>query len=263
MTELLEEDDKLTPSNLGGLRVSRVKDRPKTVNMMIYGDSGAGKTRLLGSCDAVPEMRPILIIDVEGGTLTLSTTYPEAEIVRVQSWQEMQNLYDELHKGDHPYRTVGIDSLTEIQKFSMYQIMKDVVAKDGDRDPDIPGLREWGKNLEQIRRFVRAFRDLPMNTIFTALQVTSKDPKTGTVTTRPGLPGKLSSEVAAFLDIVTYLYVKNRKEGDEIVRKRFLLTGATENQVAKDRSGRLPLVIEEPTMREIYDYAISGKAKSE
>lgn len=259
---LLEDSDKLTPNNLAGLRIARVKDRPKTVNMMVYGESGVGKTQLMGSADALPEMRPMLVIDIEGGTLTLANTYPEAEVVRVQNWDEMQSLYNELHRGQHPYRTIGIDSLTEIQKFSMYQIMKDVVKKDPDRDPDIPGLREWGKNLEQIRLFVRAFRDLPVNTIFTALSTTAKDPKTGTVTTRPGLPGKLGSEVAAFLDIVTYLYVKNIREGDSIERKRFLLTGATENQVAKDRSGSLPLVIEDPTMRQIYDYAISGKTET-
>lgn len=263
MTAVLEDEGKLTPTSLAGLRIARVKDRPKTVNIMVYGESGVGKTRFMGSADAVPEMRPMLVVDVEGGTLTLANTYPEAEVVRVQSWTEMQALYDELLRGDHPYRTVGLDSLTEIQKFSMYQIMKDLVAKEPDRDPDIPGMREWGKNIEQMRLFVRAFRDLPMNTIFTALSTTSKDNKTGTVTTRPGLPGKLGGEVAAFLDIVTYLYVKNIREGDNIQRKRFLLTGATENQTAKDRTGRLPLVLEEPTMREIYNYAVSGKANSE
>lgn len=260
MTELI--DDKLTPDNLGGLRVARVKDRPKTVNILVYGESGAGKTQLGGSADDVPEMRPVLVVDIEGGTLTLAHTYPEAEVVRVETWDDMQKLYDELLRGNHGYRTVVLDSLTEIQKFSMYQIMKDLTEKEPDRDPDIPGMREWGKSIEQMRRFVRAFRDLPMNAIFTALSTTSKDPKTGTVTTRPALPGKLSSEVAAFLDIVAYLYVKNIRDGDTVKNSRLLLTGTTGNQVAKDRSGSLPLVMEEPTMRDIYEYAISGKAEA-
>jgi hypothetical protein len=262
MTATAENTGKLTPSSLGGLRVAAVRERPKTINMLVYGDSGVGKTQITGSADAVPEMRPILVIDVEGGTLTLAHTYPDAEVVRVQSWDDMQRLYNELYRGDHPYRTVVLDSLGEIQKFSMYQIMKDLVAREPSRDPDIPSMREWGKNIEQMRLFVRAFRDLPMNALFTCLAKQDKDPKTGTVKTLPQLPGKLANEVAAFLDIVTYMYVKNIKEGEAYVRKRFLLTGATETQVAKDRSGSLPLVLEEPTMRDIYDYAINRKANA-
>jgi hypothetical protein len=172
----------------------------------------------------------------------------------------MQSLYDELHRGNHPYRSIGLDSLTEIQKFSMYNIMEDVVAKEPTRDPDIPSVREWGKSIEQIRRLVRAFRDLPMNVVFTALVKHDKDNKTGTVHTKPMLPGKLADEVAGFLDIVSYYYVKNIDVGGESVRKRLLLTGATESTVAKDRSGGLPLILEEPTMRDIYDYAITRKS---
>jgi hypothetical protein len=35
--------------------------------------------------------------------------------------------------------------------------------------------------------------------------------------------------------------------------KRILLTTATEQQVAKDRSDRLPPVVESPTMQTLYD----------
>lgn len=252
--------DKLTPSSLAGLKIAPQRERAQNVNALIYGQSGVGKTQLAGSADAVPEMRPVLFIDVEGGALTLTNSYPDAEVVRVTTWTEMQNLYYELGRCEHPYRTIVLDSLTEIQKFSMMQIMKDLIKKEPDRDPDIPSLREWGKNIEQIRLFVRAFRDLPVNTIFTALEKTDKDPKTGTWYTRPGLPGKAGAEIAAFLDLVLYYYVKNVKKGDEVVRERLLLTGATETQVAKDRSNNLPLVLQNPTMQDIYDYAIKNKA---
>jgi hypothetical protein len=142
---------------------------------------------------------------------------------------------------------------------SMAQIMRDLVIQDADRDPDIPSMREWGKNIEQIRRLVRGFRDLPINTIFTALAKTDKDTKTGTVTKKPYLSGKLADEVAAFLDVVVYYYVKNVKEGDEVVQKRLLLTGATDALVAKDRSGNLPMIIQGPTMQRLHDHIIAGK----
>lgn len=259
MTVPVVDDTRLTPNSLAGLRIAPVSQRPKTINFLVYGESGIGKTILGGSADAVPQMRPVLIVDVEGGAFSLLDRYPDVEVVRVETWNELQELYYALHAGDHPYKTVVLDSLTEIQKFSMNQIMVEVVAKEPGRDPDIPSLREWGKNIEQIRRLVRAFRDLPVNTIFTALLREEKDNKTGTVTLKPMLSGKLASEVAAFLDIVTYLYVVSQQKGDEMHRERVLLTGATEKVTAKDRSNRLPLTILNPTMQEIYDYAVAGK----
>jgi hypothetical protein len=222
---------------------------------MIYGASGIGKTILAGSADGVPEMRSVLFIDIEGGTESLRSMYPEVQTVRVTTWKEMQNVYNALHAGSSGYNTVVLDSLTEIQKFNMYQIMADLIAQKGDSnrvDPDVPSMREWGKNLEQIRRMVRGFRDLQMHTIFTALERVDKDDRTGMTTIRPSLSGKMADEVAAFLDVVMYYYVKDVKEGDEIVTKRLLLTRKTAQHTAKDRSGKLPTVIEDPTMSMVY-----------
>lgn len=235
---------------IAGLPVSKVIEQPSTFNMLIYGHSGAGKTRLAGSADAVPELRRVLFIDVEGGTLTLKNTpYNEIEVVRVKSWQEMESVYNELLSGSY-YNTVIIDSLTEIQKMSMDRIMKRLVDENEERDADVPGVREWNINIEQTRKYVRKFRDLPVNTIFTALEHSEKNMRTGATRRKPSLSGKVKDEVAAFLDIVVYLYTK--EVGDE--NKRMLLTGQTEDTVAKDRSNQLPLVIENPTMATIYEY---------
>ncbi len=238
----------ITPTSLGGLDIAPVADTLAFINMMNYGDPGAGKTRLAGSAEEVEQMRPVLFIDVEGGTFSLRHVYPTIDVVRVNSWRDMQMLYNELYDMKHGYKTVVLDSTSEIQKFSMLNIMTQLVRKEPDRDPEVPGLREWGKNIEQIRRLVRAFRDLPMHTIFTALAVTDKD-KLGEVKTRPGLSGKLSAEVGGFVDILAYQYVK--VIDGELVR--LLSTAGTEKFMCKDRSDKLPPVIKNPTMQIIYD----------
>ena len=225
--------------------------------MLVYGDSGTGKTTLAGSADEVPEMRPVLFVDIEGGTESLRHSYPNVETVRVQNWKQMQDVYNVLHSGEHEYKTVVLDSLTEIQKFNMYNIMHDTIAKRPDLDPDVPSMREWGKNLEQMRRMVRGFRDLDMHTIFTALNMTDKDQKTGITTMQPSLSGKLAKEVAAFLDIVAYYYVKQVGDGQDAEFLRLLLTQKTDSQVAKDRTGRLPMIIEKPTMSDIFKFMTS------
>lgn len=250
----------LTQRTLAGLPVQKVQERSSYFNMLIYGESGTGKTTLAGSADMVPNMRPVLFIDIEGGTESLRHSYPEVDTVRVQNWKEMQDVYNFLYEGDHEYQTVVLDSLTEIQKFNMYQIMSDLMQKRPDLDPDVPGMREWGKNLEQIRRMVRGFRDLEMHTIFTALSKSEKNQKTGATSTMPSLSGKLASEVAAFLDVVVYYYVKQIGDGSDAEFKRLLLAQKTDDVIAKDRSGKLPMIIEGPTMSEIFRLMTTKKS---
>lgn len=247
-------EEVLTQRSLAGLTITKVAERSSWYNILIYGDSGSGKTRLAGSADAVAGMRPVLVIDIEGGTETLKHTYPDVDVVRVTTWKKMQEVYNELADGNSGYNTVILDSLTEIQKFSMYNIMEELTAKSPERSADVPSMREWGINLEQTRRLVRGFRDLDMHTVIVSLARHEKNEKTGVTSTQPSLSGKMAGEVAAFLDVVVFLYVKQIGAGDEQRNVRFLLSQKTETHIAKDRTNKLPQVLEEPTMQKIHDY---------
>lgn len=243
------------PQRIGGLKVTKARDRAKFINAMIYADSGVGKTQLLGSADAVPELRKVLHVDAEGGTMTLEHSYPNVDIVRVESWKQCQEVKTFLTHSNHDYTTANWDSLTEIQKMNMYSILG-APGRREDLDPDVAGMREWGITLEQMRKFVRELRDLPMNVFFAALVSEDKDGKTGMTLKKPGIPGKLRNEVAAFLDIVGYLYMREVPDPNDekkTIQERLLLTGSTATTIAKDRSAKLPMVMRQPTMQKIHD----------
>ncbi len=123
------------------------------------------------------------------------------------------------------FNTVVIDTLTEVQKYCMYQLLGVTVGDYAlDMEPTSPEWDEWGKSAEMIRLLVRSFRDLPMHVIFVASEA---EKEVGKMTLRrPNLPGKLASEVQGFVDFVGYLTV-TPGEGDKIIRRLYLRPGRT------------------------------------
>lgn len=242
---------------IGGLEVHTVEETEHYLQMLIYGEPGSGKTYLAGSASIVDEMSPVLFVDVEGGTLTLRKDFPDVKRVRINSFTDLKKIHSHLRRGDHPYKTVVVDSLTELRAYSMDVIMARASKENPNQDPEVPSVREWGKNSEQVRRIVRAFRDLEMNVIMTCLPTFDKD-DAGKLRIGIDLPGKLSGHVAGFYNNVSYLHTTVRKEDV----KRILTSGANDRVVAKDRSNTLPQSLVEPTMRKIYDAVILGKSVS-
>lgn len=240
----------LTPTSFAGLTVEKPKAQTPHINVLVYGRSSVGKTTLAGSADAVPEMRKVLFVDVEGGTLALRKTNYDVDVIRVKDWSELDELYASLYAGDHDYGTVVLDSLTELQELNMRAVMRDMKSNPDniERDPDVPGMLEWNKSEKQIKKLIRAFRDLPINVIFTALMKEDRDSKTGLVMKLPDLPGKLAHRVAALFDVVLY-YTVIEAEGKQ---ERVVASVAMTNTVAKNRgSSKLPPILPIPDPEEV------------
>lgn len=218
------------------------------LNLLIYGHPGSGKTWLGGTAADSPLTSPMLVLDVEGGTTTLRHK-SDIDVIQVRSPEHVKEIHDELRVNNNGfYKTVMIDSVTELCKLDMRSVMKEAAGKNPNQDIDVPSQREWGKSNEHIRRIVRAFRDLELNTIITALMISEKDEQTGQVTFYPSVPGKLKSEVPGFLDIVGYLHTSI--EGEEITR--VIQFAQTQKIRAKDRTSALGTKMLDPTIPDMW-----------
>jgi len=256
----------LTPGNLGGLTIYH-PEQLEWINILFYGEAGVGKTRLAGSASEVAECLPVLLIDVEAGSTSVAM-YPGIDIVRVTTYEELVEIYNDLKtieakEGNLPYKTIILDSITEMQKLGMEAVLKRTVERaherGDDKDPDQPDFGDWAKNANQTRRMIRAFRNLECHTIFTALaQVDSSRPTKPKA--KPYLNGKMADEVAAFLDIVLYMY-KKADDTTETVH-RVLLSSGTDEIIAKDRSDKLPSLIIDPTYKDIHNF-IKGNLEND
>jgi hypothetical protein len=111
-------------------------------------------------------------------------------------------------------------------------------------------IPDYGINTNQMRKLVRAFRDLPMNIIFTALDKEVKDDITGEMFIKPALTDKLAEDVYSYVDIVGYYYTRSNKDDPE-KNDRILQVQPFNNRIAKDRSGRLGNGVLNPTLKRV------------
>jgi hypothetical protein len=250
-----------------GIPIATIRDIKPYVNTLIYGLPGSGKTHLAATGAQSRHLDPMIYINAEAGANTLMKFKEDIDVIpdpETQSgirWEQFEAIYDELDRQcynstDSPdYRTVVVDTGTELQKINMDWIMLRTLSAHPDRDPDVPGLHDWGASTNRMRRYLRLLRDLPMNFILLCHESTERDNK-GIQWKRPDLPGKMANQVAGLFDQVMYLYTKEVAAGDETKPTeivRFLLTGALEGYVTKDRSGNLPLVVQAPNMNDIFE----------
>lgn len=248
------------------------------IKQMVYGPPGVGKTTYLATADLHPLTAPIININIEGGMLSIAeaetiglTDVPD--VIDLENFEHLDKLFWWLAKGDHPYKSVGLDSFSELQMFNLDDIVSKQINKvsaSGAKREDMDDIwqDDYGKSTQQLRRVARRFRDLPMHVFFSCHDAESKD-KDGMVKVHPLLTPKLRTSVIGYLDIVSYMYMQTVKVADEdgeeqeqLIRR--LLCQPYGKWTAKDRSpgGKLGVIVDDPSIPKVMNL-ITGNTKGE
>ena len=250
------------------------------LKLLIYSPPGHGKTSMLGTVIGDPRLSPMLLIDFEAGVQSIRSKCRQVkldqlgkvkpdlnkvDVVKVTTWDDFDLVHNFLAKGEHGYKTVGLDSVSEMNYMNLQEAIEDGKLKDSRHDPDVAEQRDYLRSATQMRRLIRCFRDLDLHTIFTCGSQEAQDPNTKLMQIRPALTGKLALEVPGLVDVVGYLAVSESedKDGNAVV-SRILLTQPTGKYMAKDRSegGRLSPYLENPTLPKILDIIEGPKDES-
>ena len=226
-------------------RVSPVTERTPYLKCLFYGMPGVGKTKLSASAPGA------LVVDAEHGTRTLMN-HPElgnVKVLSVKSFDDVMALFWELQEGKlEDVQTVVIDSISELQKRQMDDLLRENAVKDKNRSPYLPFMQDYKLNTEVLRRLIVSFRDLERNLIVTAHAVEDKDESDGRVFWRPAVTPKFAETLLGIMDVVGFMSLDVDREGKQT---RTLQIMPSRRVVAKTRIGGLPPVLTNPTFDDL------------
>lgn len=228
-----------------------------SLTVLVHGHSKVGKSTF-----AVTSPAPRLLLDVESASRFLPirrvmwdpmTAPPELSpdwdtaVVYVRDYETVVKVHQWLASGKHPFRSLIVDSISELQVRCM-----ETVAGRGQMK-----TQQWGDVLRHMSGVLRDLRDLTMHPTnpLSAVVLTSMTRNVDGVW-RPYLQGALASVVPYLFDVTGYLYVDLIEQADETtgqalqpVEVRRLLVSKHPNYEAGERvQGRLGKVVTEPNI---------------
>lgn len=182
----------------------------ETLSLLVHADSKVGKTTFAATCP-----KPALVLDAEGGSkfLALRKTYwdpiqyaPPINdgswdicVVVVRSWDTVQRTFQWLQTQDHPFESIIIDSITEVQRRCKQNLLNVDKAME---------IRDWGRLLDMMDQTIRGFRDLTLHpTHPVRCVIFIAETRQGDGKWRPYLQGQISTALPYWLDVVGYLFV--------------------------------------------------------
>lgn len=149
------------------------------------------------------------------------------------------------------YKTVIIDSLTEVDVFSMYQLLGITIDMKLDVEAmEVAQFAEFRKNNQMMQLLVRAYRDLPMNVLLVAAAKFTQDEQK-IMHWAPTITGQLGGQIQGFVDIVGFLQTgKPEKPGDPIPRRLYIQPIGRFDAKSRLASYKLPY-FDDPSMPKI------------
>lgn len=228
-------------------------DRGLTI--LVHGETGAGKSSF-----AVTSPYPRLLLDIESGYrfLPINTKKwdptteapPVADgtwdtcVVVVHNYDTVLKVYEWLRSGQHQFRSLIIDSISELQVRFFDQLAGDEQLK----------MQQWGEVLRKMGGLLRNIRDLtthptnPLEAI--VLTAMTRQDKDGVF--RPYLQGQLAVMAPYLFDILGALVVESFQHPDPTQGRysvRRMYVERTPTHEAKERvQGRLGSIVEQDNL---------------
>jgi hypothetical protein len=231
----------------------------ETLSLLIHAAAKVGKSTLSSTAP-----KPICVLDAEGSWkfIKVRKVYwdpkdppPEYDgtwdacCVTITQWQQVQQVYQWLTQRPHSFKTVVIDSITEIQRRLKANL----------KGTEAMQIQDWGQLLVQMDGTIRAFRDLTEMPNAIECVVMIAETREGNGKWRPYMQGQIGVSLPYMVDICGYLYVGTEQDehGQNTKKVRQLFVGTHPSFESGERvQGVLGDTVTEPDieamMKKIY-----------
>lgn len=230
----------------------------RALSFLVHGGAGSGKTTF-----STTGPKPLLVLDTEMASRFIKakvkkikwnpmTENPPVDdgtwdicVVTVDVYEKAAKAYEWLKSRKHPFKTVVVDSISELQA----KAIEDIKGRQQLQTQD------WGKLLQRIAFLCRDLRDLTGDdeNIIEAVVITAMSKQDGEML-KPYLQGQVSAQIPYWFDVTGYLYVTQEPDANgELYGRRNLLVGRHANYEAKSRVPGLPDVIPDPDISKMLD----------
>lgn len=262
------------------MTISGTADKGRAMSILVHADTKIGKSTFGNTTPA-----PRLILDAEmayrflpgekvfwdpntesppelgKGRIRPQANSPIVEVewescvVILRDYTTFERAYLWLNSGQHPFRSVVIDSISELQTKC-----KDNLAADGRMT-----IQLWGDLLTAMERRCREFRDLtehpahPIESIVITAMTQMREGKW-----RPYLQGQLQVKAPYYFDVIGYLYIENIPDPMDPSKpphklRRMLTVPHTQFEAGERVQGRLPEVLDNPTVPMMLDMVFGAQ----
>lgn len=235
------------------------------MSMVLYGPSKNGKSTLAGLTTPVPR----LILDTESAARFLPTKKvywdptkdapPEDDgtwetcIVSVDNFRTAQKAYDYLKSGKHPFNSVILDSISELQDKAKGEISNRAQMR----------IQDWGTLGSKMSYLAADLRDLTTNSAKPVKAVvvvaTALEPRYGESGDlidkgRPAAEGSFRRKIQHYFDLVGYVYLAQvPNEDGELESIQCMQVANSDKFEVGSRVPSLPPIISEPDIDQIID----------
>jgi hypothetical protein len=224
----------------------------KSLSVLCYGPSKAGKTTFAATAPT-----PSLLLDVEASARFLPLKFTSWDplreppptpdgtwdtcVVPVRNYDTMLKSYAWLQSGQHHFKSVIIDSISELQVKCIDQLVGSEQMK----------MQDWGALLRHMAGLLRDLRDLtmhptnPLNAVaLTAMARTGGDGKF-----HPYLQGQVATIAPYLFDVIGFIRIEEFPHPDPtqgMFKVRRMYVEATGFAEAGERvQGRLGSIVEQ------------------
>jgi hypothetical protein len=215
------------------IELEDLSDHNESINILLYGPSGHGKTVLAGGAPNAT------FLSTESGVVAAQRAGSKARLMRAMDWEHCVAGIAKAEQTMGPEDWLIVDSVSKMQRLQIRGILKYQNALKSTRDLDIPGLADHQKWQNQFMRFLDKIYDAPFNSIIIAQSMVRNDQE-GEEQVLPLLVGgdrwvDIAHYMCAQADVVLYYALTARTDP----ASRRLLAQPSPPYFAKDRYNAL------------------------